>query len=122
MPKLVYGNTLPPPEEFQQDLNKAMAAANPIDDLLELAHELREFEQKYGMSSEDFYLRYQAGALDDELQHCIEWTATYRIFLKTKHLLESTLMRIAVQPALFESESRETTAEIPTTVRIEAVT
>jgi hypothetical protein len=122
MPKLVYKDHLPSHEKFEQDLKEAMAAINPIDDLLELARELREFEQKYGMSSEDFYLRYQAGALGDELQHCLEWAATYRIFLKTKRLLESALMRAALQPVLFESESHETAAEIPASIRTEAVT
>lgn len=103
MPTLVYKNQLPSPEKFKQDVAQAMAATNPVDDLLELADELRIFKQTYNMRSEDFYLQYRAGALDDELQHCIEWAAAYRIFLKTKRMLESTLMRAAVQPP-FEAE------------------
>lgn len=106
MPELVYKNHLPSPEEFEHDLDEAMAIANPVDDLLMLAERLRQFESTYHMKSDEFYQRYGAGLLDDELQHCVEWVATYRIFLKTKRLLEATLMRIAVQPALFESDSQ----------------
>ena len=83
MPKLTYKNDLPSPDEFQKALAQAMANANPVDDLLELANDLWEFEQKYQMSSSDFYEQYQAGSLNDELQHCIEWVATYEFFVKS---------------------------------------
>jgi hypothetical protein len=103
MPKLSYKNELPSSDEFQKALTQAMANANPVDDLLELANDLWEFEQKHQMSSADFYHKYRAGSLDDELQHCIEWVATYDFFLKTKRQLEKALMRAAIQPELSES-------------------
>ena len=53
--------------------------------------------QKYQMRSADFYKKYQAGSLEDELQHCLEWVTTYDFFLKTKRKLETALMRAAVQ-------------------------
>ena len=102
MPKLTYKNVLPSPDEFQKALAQAVANTNPIDDLLELANELWEFEQKYQLSSADFYEKYQAGLLDDELQHCIEWVATYDFFMKTKRKLEAALMRAAIQPETLE--------------------
>jgi hypothetical protein len=102
MPELIYKNRLPTPEEFEHDLGEAMAAANPVDDLLMLAERLRQFENKYNMKSDEFYQRYQAGVLNDELQHCVSWAATYNLFSKTKRLLEATLMRAAVQPSLDE--------------------
>ncbi len=104
MPKLTYANELPPADEFQKALADAMADTNPVDDLLELANDLWEFEQKYGMSSADFYEKYQAGSLDDGLQHCIEWVATYDFFMKTKRKLEAALMRTAVQSEFLEPE------------------
>ena len=64
MPKLSYKNELPSSDEFQKALTQAMANSNPVDDLLELANDLREFEQKHRMSSADFYKKYQAGSLD----------------------------------------------------------
>ncbi len=74
----------------------AMLSANPVDDLLELWEELRAFEKKYGMSSDDFYRAYMAGTLPDELQHCVEWAATYDMFTRIKRRVESALMQVAV--------------------------
>jgi hypothetical protein len=75
-----------------------MANANPVDDLLELANRLWRFEEPYELPSADFYRAYQAGALDDKLQHCIQWAATYETFVQTKRKLASALMRAVVQP------------------------
>lgn len=105
MPKLIYENELLPADEFRKALAEAMANTNPVDDLLELANDLWEFEQKYQMSSTGFYEKYQAGSLDDALQHCIEWVATYDFFMKTKRKLEAALIRSAVQPELLEPAS-----------------
>ncbi|RME48833.1 MAG: hypothetical protein D6791_02380 [Chloroflexi bacterium] len=103
MPEMVFHDGLPPSDEFRQALAEAIVMANPVDDLLELAGRLREYEQRYHMTSADFYERYQAGALDDELQHCIEWAATYDMFLKIRRMVEATLMRAAIQPELSEA-------------------
>ena len=87
MPQLTFKDKLPASEEFKKALAQAMVNTNPVDDLLELANELRIFEEKYQMSSVDFYQNYQAGLLNDELQHCTEWVATYDFFMKTKRFL-----------------------------------
>jgi hypothetical protein len=63
-----------------------MAMTNPVDDLLELSNRLHEYEREHHMSSDDFYRRYQAGALDEELQHCVDWAAVYDLFLKTRRI------------------------------------
>ena len=97
MPILIYEGAQPSPEQFQADLEQALAITNPIDDLLALAAELHKFEQKYQMSSADFYQQYQAGLLNDELQHCLTWAAIYKMLIKTKRRLENALMRAAVQ-------------------------
>ena len=69
---------------------------------MELSGQLREYEQKHHMSSDDFFRGYQAGTLDEELQHCLEWAAAYNLFLKTRRMLEATLMRAAMLPELSE--------------------
>lgn len=102
MTELTFKNNLPSSDEFRQALAQAMAMTNPVDDLLELSERLREYEHKYHMSSDDFYQRYQAGTLDEELQHCIDWAALYDMFLKTRRVLEATLMRAAMLPELGE--------------------
>ncbi len=99
MAELIF-DVLPSSEEFRRRLAQAMSMANPVDDLLELAGRLHEYEEKYRMSSAEFYRRYQAGTLDDELQHCVDWAATYDLFIKTRRLVEATLMRAAIQPEL----------------------
>jgi hypothetical protein len=103
MSKLTFKGRLPPQEEFCQALYQAMANVNPLDDLLELSHELREYEQKYQISSAQFYQQYQAGLLEDELQHCMEWATTYTSFVETKRQLETALMRAAVQSEFTEA-------------------
>jgi hypothetical protein len=100
MAELKYSGQLPSSEEFKQALLQVITSANPVDDLLELSARLHDFEAKYQMPSESFYQQYQAGMLNEELQHCIEWASIYRIFLKTKRLIESALLRAAVQPSL----------------------
>ena len=90
-------------EEFRRELAQAFASANPVDDLLTLSKQLNEYEQKYEMSSAAFYQQYQAGLLDDTLQHCMEWAAVYDLFQKTKRVLEAALMRTAVQAELTEA-------------------
>ena len=102
VPSITYQGKLPPPGEFQKSLAEAMANANPVDDLIELANGLWQFEEQYQLPSAEFYSAYQAGTLDDELQHCIQWAATYETFVKTKRKLESALMRAVVQPETLE--------------------
>lgn len=80
MPTLIYQGVLPSPEEFAREMTNALKNANPVDDLLELANELYSFERQHQMSSPDFYLKYQAGMLPDELQHCLEWAAVYEAY------------------------------------------
>jgi|GEM_PF-566410 len=84
-------------EEFQRQLAEAMAASNPIDDLLELAAELRGFEEKYEMASDEFYRRFKTGQLGDDFDF-FDWSSCFRMYTKTRHAIESALMRAAVLP------------------------
>lgn len=102
MTELTYKGKLPSSDEFKQALAQALSMTNPVDDLLALSNRLYEFEQKYQMPSDKFYERYEAGSLDDDLQHCTEWAAVYDLFLKTRRILEATLMRAATFPGLDE--------------------
>lgn len=106
MAKFTVVGKLPPPAEFQAALEETVAKANPVDDLLELAEDLHKFEQQHGISSPDFYLQYQAGMLADELQHSLEWAAIYEMFLETKHLIESTLMRAAIHIQMLQMDEK----------------
>ncbi|MBC8450269.1 MAG: hypothetical protein H8D78_21255 [Chloroflexi bacterium] len=89
-------DNVPTSEEFRRMLAEAMAESNPVNDLLEVAEELYEYEQRYGVTSAEFYERFQRGELDDELQHCIRWASAYDVFVKLKTRVETALMREAV--------------------------
>ncbi len=82
---------------FRQMLEAAMARSSPVDDLLELAGELHDYERQRGMTSADFYSRYQRGEFDDDTMHAlIKWAMAYQQFLLVKEQVEKALMREAV--------------------------
>jgi len=85
----------PTPEEFQQTLRDALEKSNPVNDLLELAEELRGYEQKYGMTSEEFFSRFQRGELGDAMDF-IDWAGAYDLFLDRKARVEAALMQVAI--------------------------
>jgi hypothetical protein len=95
MPKLSFtSENMPTPEEFQRMLADAMAKSNPLDELLELAGELRELEQKYGMTSTEFCRKYERGEMGDDAE-IMHWAATYHTFAELRTHVESALMREA---------------------------
>lgn len=82
-------------EEFQRQLAEAIANSNPIDDLLELAAELRGFEKQYEMPSEEFHQRFNSGEIGDDIDF-FDWNATYRMYLRLRKAIEAALVRAAV--------------------------
>jgi hypothetical protein len=84
-------------EEFQRQLKDTIARSNPVDDLLELAAELRDQERQYGMTSAEFYPRYQRGEFDDATMHAtMQWASAYEHFMLVRKQVESALIREAV--------------------------
>jgi hypothetical protein len=67
-----------------------------------LSHDLSAYEEKYGMPSEEFYAKYQAGVLDDELQHCMEWVSAYESFTEIRSGIECVLTRNAISQPIEE--------------------
>lgn len=63
-------------ELMERTLNKLMAheAQQAQDQLDELSAELAEIEQRYGMASEEFFRRFQAGQTDDRMDF-VEWAS-----------------------------------------------
>jgi hypothetical protein len=89
-------DNLPTPDEFRRLLLEAAIAGNPVDALLELAGELREYEEQYGLASEVFYEKYQRGEMGDE-REIMHWAMLYSAFVEHKSRIEASLMREAVQ-------------------------
>jgi hypothetical protein len=63
-------------ELMERTLNKLMAheAQQARDQLDELGTELAEIERRYGMASEEFFRRFQAGQTDDRMDF-VEWAS-----------------------------------------------
>ena len=103
VPTLSYTHETMPKssEEFQRQLAEAMAASNPIDDLLELAADLRCFEEKHAIASDEFYRRFQAGRMGDDLD-IMEWASLYHMYCRVRRRIESALMRAAMDLPILE--------------------
>jgi len=56
----------------------------PAEYFAETVHILRQLEQKHGMSSAEFYRRFQAGALQEGPTDYWEWRVRYKSFLTMK--------------------------------------
>ncbi|MEA3346306.1 MAG: hypothetical protein U9Q78_08745 [Chloroflexota bacterium] len=57
---------------------------SPFDYFAETVRSLRELERKYGMSSEEFYSRFQEGAIQEGPMDYFEWRVQYGSLLRMK--------------------------------------
>ena len=64
---------------------------SPIEALTALIRSLVAYEQRYQMSSADFYAQYQRGAMGDTAD-MIEWAGDYQHYLQLKEELEQKLV------------------------------
>jgi hypothetical protein len=55
-------------------------------DLEVLSKDLSAFEQQYGMTSDEFFSRYQEGELGDEIDF-VEWNALYKMYSRLRRRL-----------------------------------
>jgi len=65
-----------------------------IDALDALLRSLAVFEQKYHMASDEFYLQYLAGKMEDS-KDFVEWAGDYQHYISIKQELESRLKVVA---------------------------
>lgn len=84
-------------EEFRRLLDEAIEKSNPVDDLLELARDLANFEKKYDMPSSEFHQKFEAGLMGDDLEF-FEWSGIYSMFVDLRLSIQRALMRAAVHP------------------------
>jgi hypothetical protein len=64
---------------------------SPIEALTALIRTLVAYEQRYQISSADFYTRYQRGEMRDTAE-MIEWAGDYQHYLQLKEELEQKLV------------------------------
>ena len=76
-------------DEFRLTLQEAQYAAAPIDDFVQLVRDLTLLEQKHGLSSAEFYERYQRGEMGDEIE-LMRWATKFEIYEEMKEDLDNT--------------------------------
>jgi hypothetical protein len=62
----------------RQSLERELQKASVSKQLQDLRSRLKQFEESYQMSSEDFYKRFQAGELEDTMDF-FEWNTYYEM-------------------------------------------
>jgi hypothetical protein len=75
--------------EFRRILQEAWQGSAPIDDFVQLVRDLTLLEQKHGLSSAEFYRRYQRGEMGDEME-IMRWASKYEIYEEMKEDLDNT--------------------------------
>jgi hypothetical protein len=56
--------------------------------LAELRRDLQRFEQRYGITSNDFYARYQAGQVSDDMD-AFEWNVAFKMYSRLVKAVET---------------------------------
>jgi hypothetical protein len=75
--------------EFLRILQEAWYDSTPIDDFVQLVRDLTLLEQKHGLSSAEFYKRYQRGEMGDEME-IMRWATKFEIYEEMKDHLDNT--------------------------------
>ncbi len=80
MPRVVITHETPR-EEAIRHFREMIQNLDPEESLREILDELRTLEQKYGMSTIEFYARYRAGQMGDA-EEFMYWAFLYRAFVR----------------------------------------
>lgn len=67
--------------------------ASPVEALDAVIRSLVAYEQRYQMSSGDFYARYRKGEMGDKAEF-VEWAGDYQHYLELKEELEQKLVAV----------------------------
>jgi len=67
------------------------AYTSPVEALVALTRRLMAYEERYQMTSADFFARYQRGEMGDSAD-AIEWAGDYQHYLELKEELEQKLV------------------------------
>ncbi len=75
-------------EYLQKAISKIISyeIAKTTEELEELRAELKVYEQRFEMTSEDFFRKFSAGELDDSADF-FEWSALYQMYLRASERL-----------------------------------
>ncbi len=73
---------------------KRVTHGSVVDALDALLRALAAYEQKYNMTSVEFYSRYLSGVLEDS-RDFVEWAGDYQHYMALKQELEQKLKAVA---------------------------
>jgi hypothetical protein len=90
------GEFLPTPETFAQQLREVSAQYDPVDKLLSLERDMALFEQTHGLTSSEFFRRYQAGTMGDAIEY-VRWAGRYKLYQSLKGLISSSLQLVVTE-------------------------
>lgn len=93
------GNQLPALAEFLQQLREADEQYDPVEKLLTLERQLAVLEQKHGITSPEFFQRYQAGAMGDSVEF-VSWAGRYRLYRELKAAISASLKLVVSESHL----------------------
>jgi hypothetical protein len=94
MAKVEFTNEkLPPLVEFMRQISNQDAQYDPVETLLSLERDLFILEQKYGLSSAEFYQQYQAGIAGDALEF-VSWAGRYHLYRNLRQAISASLQLI----------------------------
>lgn len=77
-------------EALKQALRNALEQTTPLDDFIQVIRDLAQFEFHHDMDSQEFFARFEAGELGDEID-LIRWAIKYEIYQETKAELEQVV-------------------------------
>lgn len=67
---------------------------SPVDALVAIAKRLSVYENRYGISSEDFYAQYEKGRMEDSIDF-VEWANDYQHYVALRIEIEKQLRHVA---------------------------
>ncbi len=73
---------------------KRVIYTSAIDALDALLRSIASYEQRYQMSSDEFYASYLSGKLEDS-KDFVEWAGDYQHYIELKHELKESLKATA---------------------------
>ncbi len=90
------GGALPSAEQFVLQLREVSAQYDPVDKLLSLERDMALFEQTHGLTSSEFFRRYQAGTMGDSIEY-VRWAGRYKLYQNLKNLISSSLQMVVTE-------------------------
>jgi hypothetical protein len=98
MPTIEFNqDNQPSVAELRQLLQDAEENYDPIEELLLLERQLAQLEQTHDLTSVEFYRRYQAGDMGDDIAF-IAWAGRYHLYLRLKRTISNSLKLVLAGP------------------------